>query len=189
MKSLRQQFEEDYTPVAIPKKGGSGTRIRYVYDGLWYVWNLPERELKKKKELIAGCSMGGLLLLLITGIQASGINQSIPVACLGTAALGIHVLELFRIVQFLLSGDRTDRINWNSVNGVLRMIPAARGMCLTLAFAAGWLAACPFTWKGFWVEAGYLACAVLAFLEAFLYRGIPAGTEKNRTMESMGKMR
>ena len=42
MKSLREQFEEDYAAVPYTDRPGGKVKIRYVYDAPWYRWDLPE---------------------------------------------------------------------------------------------------------------------------------------------------
>ena len=60
VKSLREQFEEDYAAVPYTDRPGGKVKIRYVYDAPWYRWNLPESVLKKKKWQMAGASVACL---------------------------------------------------------------------------------------------------------------------------------
>lgn len=42
MKSLREQFEDDYTAVSIPADNKAGFRITYIYYAPWHIWDLPQ---------------------------------------------------------------------------------------------------------------------------------------------------
>lgn len=185
MKSLREQFEDDYAAVSVPSRGRAGFKIRYVYYAPWYLWDMPEPELKMKKWLLAGASAASLLLLLITGTRQNGINSYIPVELAGTFALCAHVLESFGMFQFLAAGYRTSRMTYSGIDRILGIVPLIRGLCLIQAAAGGfyYMLQETFSWGTALAASGYLACALMALYIFREYRRIPLRTEKNDSLE------
>lgn len=181
MKSLREKFEDDYTAVSVPAENRMGYKIKYVYDAPWYIWNLPEHELKRKKWLLTGVSVGSLILFILTGMQSSILNSYVFVEIPGIFALSFHVLELFSMFQFLAAGYRTTRMTYNSVNRILSWVPMVRGGCLITAAAAGiyYLLSAGGDMIAGPVIAGYLVCAFMALYVFGDYRRLSLRTEKN----------
>lgn len=185
MKTLREQFDDDYTAVSVPTDNRRGFKIQYVYCAPWYSWGLPESELKQKKTLLTAMSVGSLLIFLLTGIQWVELNQTIVVEIAGTFALCFHVLELFSIVRFLVSKYRTDRMTYTYIDRMLKVIPLLRGVCLLAAVGTGacYMLQHPVKLYTVGVTAGYLFCAIIALYIYNEYRKIPLKTEKNDTLE------
>lgn len=185
MKTLREQFDDDYTAVSVPADNRRGFKIQYVYCAPWYSWGLPESELKQKKTLLTAMSVGSLLIFLLTGIQWVELNQTFVVEIAGTFALCFHVLELFSIVRFLVSKYRTDRMTYTYIDRMLKVIPLLRGVCLLAAAGTGtcYMLQYPVKLHTAGVTAGYLFCAIMALYIYNEYRKIPLKTEKNDTLE------
>ncbi len=184
MKTLRERFEEDYAPVKVPAAGKGGFKIRYVYYGPWYVWDLEEKKLKKKKQLLAAVSGAGLAVYLLAGLQPSGANSFAGVEAAGILGLCAHVFELSGLFSFLLARYRTSRMTFNQVNGGLLSAPLLR--CLFLG-AAAWetvvyMSRNTYDRLTFLVAMGYLACAGGAFFIFYQYKKIPVRTEKNNQL-------
>ncbi|MGL5435670.1 MAG: hypothetical protein ACRDBO_09785 [Lachnospiraceae bacterium] len=181
MKSLREQFEDDYMAVSIPANNRDGFKIQYVYSAPWYLWNLPAAVLKQKKLLLAGLSVSSLLLFVLTGIQDSDLNRYRIVELGGTLALCAHVLELFSLVQFLFARERINRMTYFAINRVLSCIPFIRGLCLLLTVLGSvyYMLHNAFDMQNILMTGGYLSCAVMVFYISKEYRKIPLRTEKN----------
>lgn len=67
MKTFRQNFEEDYTAVKEPCDNKRGFKVRYVYVGLWYGWDIGRGELKRWKRRLPALCVAGICLLLMGG--------------------------------------------------------------------------------------------------------------------------
>lgn len=139
MKSLREQFEEDYAAIPVKKQSGK-YKIRYVYDAPWYVWESSQDQVKQVRQKICIASIGSFLILCLCGCLASGINTEalavIPMVC----SLGLYVIEFFGVLQFCFSGDKTERITYNHIYRTLHIIPVLRSVCLVGAAGASvWL--------------------------------------------------
>lgn len=185
MKSLREQFEEDYEAVPYVAQPGGKVKIRYVYDGPWYIWDIPENLLKSKKQKLTGLSLISLVLFIGTALIPAGLNTWSLTAIAGIFSLAAHVLELFGVIRFLIVPYQTTRMDYNYINGLLRIVPWIRGICLLAAGVCGifYMAGNTFTLPGLAAFAGYLAGAVLAFVLAVQYKNIPFTTKKNESRE------
>lgn len=189
MKSLREQFEDDYMAVSMPANNRKGFKIQYIYSAPWYLWDMPESVLKQKKLLLTGVSVGSLFLFLLIGIQRSGLNSYILVELAGTFALCFHVLELFSIFQFLFTKYRTSRLTYSNIDRILSSVPFIRGICLVSAVVASvyYMLQNTFCWLTVFVAAGYLICALMALFIFIEYKKIPFRTEKNTCTEIKDK--
>lgn len=188
MKTLREQFEDDYMAVRIPADNKTGMKVKYIYYAPWYLWNLPKDVLKRKKWFLAGLSAVGLLLFLLTGVQPCGVNSFIMVETGGIFALCAYVFELFSIFQFLSAKYRTSRMTYTSVNHTLPVAAFLRGICHLISATGGVLYAVE---NGFEplllpVVTGYLVCACMAFHIFNEYRKIPVKTEENEALSHLG---
>ncbi|MGN0293056.1 MAG: hypothetical protein ACI4D3_03515 [Lachnospiraceae bacterium] len=186
MKTLREQFEENYTPVSVPADNKDGFKIEYVYYAPWYIWDMEETKLKKKKRQLLGLSVSSFLLYLIVGLQNTGANCFAPVEIAGIFALCAHVFELFSMFQFLFAKYRTSRMTCTGVDRSLTLSPLMRSICLAVTSAGcviymilnSEMSALP-------EAAGYLICAGLAFHISREYRKIPIRTEKNEILNQI----
>lgn len=181
MKTLREQFEDDYMAVRVPADNKTGMKVKYVYYAPWYLWDLPKDVLKRKKWFLAGLSVAGLLVFLLTGVQPCGVNSFNLVVAAGLFALCAYVFELFSIFQFLFAKYRTSRMTYTSVNHTLLVAAFSRGICHLISAAGSVLYAAE---NGFeplilLVVTGYLVCACMAFHIFNEYRKIPVRTEVN----------
>ena len=181
MKSLREQFEDDYAAVKIPAKNKAGFKIRYVYYAPWYIWNLPEPVLKRKKLLLTCISVGNLFLFILAGVQETGLNHHKAVELTVIFALCTHVLELFSIVQFLFANYMTSRMTYSYINKTLKSMPFIRGFCLLATVMASiyYTLQNELHFRTFMIAICYLICALMALYVFWEYRKIPFKTEKN----------
>ncbi len=185
MKSLREQYEDDYMAVSIPANNRKGFKVQYIYSGPWYLWDLPESVLKQKKLLLTIVSVGSLILFLLIGIQKSGLNNYMIVELTGIFALCSHVLEIFSIFRFLFAKYRTSRLTYLNINQILNSMPLIRGLCLLLTVVSSiyYMLQNTFYWLTVFVAVGYLGCALMALFIFIEYSKIPLRTEKNDIME------
>lgn len=58
MKTFRQNFEEDYTAVKEPCDNKRGFKVRYVYVGLWYGWDIGRGGTETLEAAAAGAVRG-----------------------------------------------------------------------------------------------------------------------------------
>lgn len=181
MKSLREQFEMDYSPVPYMAKPGGKVKIRYVYDAPWYFWDLPGDILKKKKCQLTCMSISVLILFMISALMPSGVNTWTVTAIAGTFSLAVHVLELFGVIRFWAAREHTTRMNFNYVNGIMGIVPWIHGLCLGAAALSGavYMAKNLISLYDLAALAGYMICAVLCFFMAAVYQKIPFGTCKH----------
>ena len=185
MKSLREQFEMDYAPVPYVTAPGGKVKIKYVYDAPWYFWDLPKETLKKKKWQLTCVSIAVLVLFVASALIPSGVNTWTVTAIAGTFGLAVHVLELFGLLRFLAAKERTTRMNYNYVNGILSIVPWLHGLCLGAAALSGAAYMVKNTVSpgnmalNLCTCAGYMMGAALCIFLAAQYQKIPFGTCKN----------
>lgn len=187
MKTLREQFEENYTAIRIPADNKDGFRIKYVYYAPWYLWDLPKGTLKKTKRFFMSLSLASLLLFLLTGVQPCVANSFGMVETAGVFALCAHVFELFSMFQFLLAKYRTSRMTYIHVDRTLLPASFLRGSCHMISAAGSVLCATKNTFEplALPVAAGYLVCACMAFCIFDGYRKIPVRTETNEMLNHL----
>lgn len=183
-KTLRERFEENYTAVPVPAKNRRGFRMRYIYYAPWYLWALPEPQLRREKRYILFCSAAGLILFLLSAAQPSALNRSPLVFLPVAAALCCHVAELFALLQFMAAQYRTTKMTWEDVDRALRFAPPARALCC--GFCA--LACLASLVKGFsprtvCMAAGFGAAALTARAVNRRYSRIPLSVEDNHALQ------
>lgn len=185
MKSLREQFEENYVAVPCQKKNGGKIKIRYEYDGPWYRWNLSEKELKSQKRRIVLLSLAGLGLFVATALLPAKGNLWSPTAIAGLFSLAAHVLELFGVLRWGIASSQVTCIEFRYVHGVLGTVPWVRGVCLlatgmcTLVFLV--ISSLSLAEAG--ALAGYLLCAGMAFALGAAYKKIPFTSTQTHSLQ------
>lgn len=181
MKSLREQFEEDYAAVQVPAKNRQGFKIKYIYCAPWYIWGLPEKELGKKKNMLLAMSTGSFLLYLAAGIQNAAANRLMVSSIFSTIVLCAQIMELFGVFRFCFSQYKTNRMTYQEINRILYGAPLLRGGGLAALGIVG--VACMITAEfdgtSFLIAAAYFLSGAIAFGIFGVYRKIPFRTEKN----------
>ena len=181
IKSLYERFQEDYAAVKVPCANKNGFRIDYVYYGSWLVWNLPEKELKRRRSLILLEGIASVLACFAVAVIPSALNRLPLVAFPAILAICALLIELFGIGHFYLAGYKTAKFTYETVNRRMRIYPvcnlifsaAAAGGCFYYICAYG---AAP---DGIAVLMGHLVLAALSFMIRRQYVTIPVTTEKN----------
>ncbi|MGN0266772.1 MAG: hypothetical protein ACI4D7_03750 [Lachnospiraceae bacterium] len=191
MKTLREQFEEEYIAVSVPADNKNGFKIKYVYCAPWYLWDIEEDKLKKKKRMLTCFSTASMLLYLFAGLQVTGANSFPAVEIAGIFALCAHVFELFGLFQFLFAKYRTSQMTYSNVNRTLSLFPLLRSICLAAASVSSviYMIFITFELSALFAAAGYLICAGLAFYIFLEYRKIPVRSEKNETLSHIEQER
>ena len=180
MKSLREQFEEDYKAISVAGRNGK-SKIKYIYDGLWYVWEIPEGRQLRQKGQIAAASIVSALIPCICGCIHNGINTDPVTVISASCALALYVIEFFGLMRFLYCGKQAERMTYRSITRALGWVPFIRGALLLAAAAGGMvyssrngmqlLALC--------VLAGYVAGSAGAFFTGKAFRNIAVHCSQN----------
>ena len=179
MKNLRERFEDCYT--AVPN--GSGFKMKYIYYAPWYVWDMPEKSLRRQKCAMLLCSIAGLCISLLSAVQRSALNTA-PVAFLLFAlALCCHVMEFRGLFQFLGARYRTTKMTYEYVNRLLLTAPILRAAFSGALAVMGISAAVTGGMISFAAALGYGLSAASAVWVYRLYSRIPVTIEENDSLE------
>jgi len=188
-KSLREKFEESYTAIPVPAKNRKGYTMRYFYYAPWYIWDLPEEKLRKEKWLLLGISLIGLLVFLLSGLTPNEVNGTQLLFIPSALTLCCHILELSGLLQFLAAKYRTTKMTYQTVRDILEYVPWVRMMLMAVSTAVCLyhMAAGGVNGDLVTVAAGYLFCAVTAWLEVSRFRSISVRQEENNALEEADK--
>lgn len=184
-KSLRERFEEEYIATVEPCNNKKGYRIKYVYYGNWYVWNLPEKQLVKTKVRIGLLALCDILLYTWAAAFPSDLNGYKLVAFTGIGALLSLVLKLIGIGQFMFAKNKTSRSNFEDAGRRIRAWSVIQIVCL-LASMAGciyYLIAYGFYINRLVTTLLYPADAAVCYVLYRIYAKIPARVEKNDVLK------
>lgn len=182
-KGLRSRFEDNYTTVTEPANNKKGYVIRYVYYAPWYVWQVPEEEFRKKKQLLATLELFGVVLFLAAVLLRSPLNNTPWVVFPTALAFCAQLMELSGMVDFLSAKPRTTQIRYEDIQRRLVFYPTVRAVLLLLAvLACVWLLASGSVTEGVWLLPGLMVCAALAWQVQGMIRGIPMRIEDNDAM-------
>lgn len=180
-KSRFEKFQEDYTAVIKPASNKRGFKIEYVYYSSWFIWNLPEAELKKRKNIILAACIACAAVYILTAVSKSDFNSLSFVAFPSLFALCALVIEVFGVGQFYCAKYRTTRFIYENSNRRLRICPIV--VCVCSAFAA---AGCVYymvifggTTDRVFLLFGHALEAVLSYFIYRQYSSIPFTTEEN----------
>lgn len=186
IKTAQQKFEEEYTAAVVPADNKDGFKIRYYYYGLWYIWNLPEKALKKRKAIILVECIASVLLYFIAFIVRAPINSLALVAIPILIGLCGFVLEICGVCQFGFARYKTTKSNFKQADGRIKNASAFVFLCCIFAALAG--AYYMVVYSGFIAinliaVIGYMGIAVLSFFIREQYKDIPFRTEKNDILD------
>ena len=184
-KSLRKRFEDCYTAVPVPDAGARGTKLRYIYYAPWYLWDIPEKALRRRKYELLLSSAAGLGLSLMLMAHRSAIH-AIPIVFLAFALmLCCHIYELRGVLQFFAARYRTTKMTYEDVNNILSVAPVLRVIfsCVPVTASVIWFV----IFKGertLLLEAlGYALSAALGAWVYLRYHRIPMRTEENDSLK------
>lgn len=180
MKTLREQFEDNYMAVEVPCKNRRGFRIAYVYYGPWYLWDREAGVLKRLKLAIGLLYFVSLGFLIVAGLSDTVLNYGIVGLPVGLA-MAAAVFSLIGVIRFLTTKERFTRILYRDIDLAYRIAIPIHAVLVFTAFGVS-----VYVWveeKLTWLQAapafGYLAAAVCLAVVYLLYRGLNFRTEEN----------
>jgi len=180
-RTLRTAFEENYKAVSEPANNRQGYKMRYVYIGLWYVWNIPPQRVKTMKRLVGGACGLSVLLFLAGGLMNSPVNYARYVQLPGLLSIAALLFEIIGSVQFCAAKERMDCMDFRDIRGKLLVAPLLHSVLLlcTAAAAVCQMARGGFAPAGLFVVLCYTVSAILSLGIFFSIRTLPYRTEKN----------
>ena len=181
MKSYRETFEENFKAVPELRENGRGTRIRYVYIGLWYVWNLPYRQVKAIKRLVGLAFALCVLLFFVGGMTDSFLNHARYVQLPGMLSIAALVFEAFGVVQFCAAKEKMTCMDFRDIRAKLLIAPILHSILLACAVIAAIL---EIVHRGFFtrdiiVILCYFCSALLSLAVFLCIRSLPYRAVKN----------
>lgn len=183
MKTLRSTFEENYKAVPEPCDNKRGFKMRYVYIGLWYIWNLPPERVRTAKRLIGTACLFSALLFFSGAFLNSPLNHDRYVSLTGMLSIAALVFEVFGTVQFCAAREKMTSMDFHDIQTKLMLAPPAHGILLlvTAVFAVWQM----LRWDGFGladavVPMCYALSGLLSLLMFLYFRSMPVRKEKNR---------
>jgi len=181
MKTFRSTFEENYKAVPELSRDGRRVKMRYVYIGLWYVWNLPQRQVGKAKRLVGGACILSTLLFFAGGLTNSPLNYARYVQLPGMLSMAALVFEVVGSLQFCGAKERMDCMEFRDIRGKMLIATLLHGALLLWTTVAAVfhmisrgsaltdvVTVCCFTCSG-----------LLSLAMFFIFRALPYRTEKN----------
>ena len=157
--------------------------MRYVYIGLWYIWNLPPERVRTAKRLIGTACLFSALLFFSGAFLNSPLNHDRYVSLTGMLSIAALVFEVFGTVQFCAAREKMTSMDFHDIQTKLMLAPPAHGILLlfTAVFAVWQM----LRWDGFGladavVPMCYALSGLLSLLMFLYFRSMPVRKEKNR---------
>ena len=181
LKTLRDRFEESYTAVQVPANNAKGFKIKYVYYAPWYIWDLPQRKLKKEKLLLFSCSIISLIFFFVAATGITQSNYSAPVYIPAILAFCAHIFELAALFQFAAAKYKVTKMTYGEIDRIMRLAPMVRAACCSISglVSVAYICLNGFSRPSSAVAAGYIACAGIAGFMYGHYCKIPYRIEDN----------
>ena len=129
MKTYRDTFEENFKAVPELRENGR-IRMRYIYIGLWYGWNLPYRQVKAIKRLVGLAFALSTLLFFAGGITDSFLNYTRYVQLPGMLSIAALVFEAFGTIQFCAAKERMTCMDFRDIRAKLLIAPVLHSILL-----------------------------------------------------------
>lgn len=187
MKTLQERFEENYAAVEKPAKNKDGFKIEYVYYAPWYLWDLPEKQLRSCKYRLLAVSLVGVAFYFLAGAQQWIGNTRLWLGVPALLGLCAHVVELFGLILFCCAKYRTTKMTYTDVNRMVVHGSIARVgmMVLTVLAALTCLIRSGFCLEGFTALLGYAIGGITAVYVYKTYRQLKLRTERNTTLDEL----
>lgn len=181
MKTYRSTFEENFKAVPELRPNGRGMKMRYVYIGPWYVWNLPRQRVKAAKRRAGIACVLSVLLFLTGGLVDSPLNYARYVQLPGTLSIAALLFEVIGAVQFCTAKERMNCMDFRDIRAKLLIAPLLHGMLLLCAAAAAVLQMIRsgFVPADLAVMLLYISSGLFSLAIFFGIRTLPYRTEKN----------
>ncbi|ANU48022.1 hypothetical protein ADH76_12975 [Enterocloster clostridioformis] len=183
MKTYRSTFEENYKAVQEPCNNRKGFKMRYVYIGRWYVWNIPPGQLQTAKRLIGTACVFSVLLFLLGGLVDSPLNYDRYVELPGLLSIAALLFEVIGVVQFCTAKERLTCIDFQDIRTKLHAAPFLHGVLLfcTAMAAMFRMAGCALADAVVplcYFLSGLLSVTILLYFRSLPYR-VDINTENN----------
>lgn len=181
MKTYRSTFEENFRAVKEPCGSKKGFRMRYVYIGPWYVWNLPEAGVRTAKRLIGLACGFSAVLFFLGSLVDSFLNYSRYVELTGMLSIAALVFEGFGVVQFCAAKEKMTNVDFDDIRAKMLIAPLLHALLL---FATVIAAVCQLAGRGFSAMDGavpvcYFLSGLLSLLIFLYYRSLPYRKDRN----------
>lgn len=187
MKTYRSTFEENFIAVEEPCNNRKGFKMRYVYIGLWYVWNLPKERVRTIKWLIGtGCVLSAAVFTL-GSLMNSFLNHSRYVELWGALSAAALVFEIFGTAQFCAAKEKMTNMDFDDIKKKMMLAPLLHALLLfgTVAAAVCQLFRNPVTLIDVVVTLCFLVSGVLSLLIFLCYRSLPWRKDKNENTRTV----
>lgn len=180
MKTLREQFEDNYRAAETPCGNKKGFRITYIYYGPWYRWELDARTLRRVKWLIGILYFGSLGVFLSCALFDTVLNYGIVGLPVGLTMAGA-VFTLIGVIRFLSTGPKFTRIRYRDIDFAFKL---AVPIHILLAFVSFCVSVYVWTTEKLSLSQaapafGYLAAALCLAAMELLYKHLHFRTEEN----------
>ena len=178
-------FEEEYIATTEPCDNKKGFRIKYVYYGSWFRWNLPADQLGKIRKKAAVLLTADILLYVFAAVFSGGVNSFRLVAYPGIAALLGISLKTLGVMQFLLAKQRTTKSTFEDIGRRIRAwsVVQIAGVALAAIGCAYYLITYGFVMNWLITALLYILNGAAAALLMRMYVKIPVKVEKNDILE------
>lgn len=183
-KSFRDKFEENYAAVIVKDKRDR-EKVKYVYFGLWHIWDLPQKELLKVKRKILALYAATVLLFLILSTRSVAINMVYSIDLCVALSLCALIFELIAVLHFYFAKYKAEKLSYNSVHLTLKVVPILY-VCFiatSVLISFYYIFFVSFSSESLAVVLGYVLSAVLQFCIWWIYHPIPLRTEKNNSLD------
>lgn len=186
-KSLYERFQEDYTAIVVPASNKNGFKIDYVYYAPWFVWNLPEHELRQKKREILLLTIIELILFSLSAWNPSLLNALAFVAYPSIISMLAFILGMIGVLQFYFAKYRTTKSTFQQANRRITLHVFVHMLASAIAsLGCAYYMVCydfPLSFQNTLLLFTYGVDAMIAFVVLKQYREIPFTTEKNDTLQ------
>lgn len=176
---------KEYAASVVPANNKDGFKIKYVYCGPWYIWDLPQAQLKREKNVIAAEYLGSVAAYVLTAALVRDTNSLALVAFPAIVAMIALFMETFGILQFRFAAYKTSRSTYTVADRRMRIYPMLLMASAGLASlgAVYYMIGFGFSPDRLGASIGYAIVAALACALWLRYRRIPFTTEKNDTID------
>lgn len=183
-KSFRDKFEENYAAVVIKDKRGR-EKVKYVYFGLWHIWDLPQKELSIVKKKILALYVVSVLLFLALSMRSVEINMVYSIDLCVALSLCTLIFELIAVLRFYFAKYKEEKLSYDSIHLILKVVPMLYVGFIAAAALIGlyYVFFVSFSSESLTVIFGYVLSAMLQFCIWRLYYPIPLRTEKNNSLD------
>ena len=181
MKTYKARFEENFQAVEEPCSNKKGFKIRYVYTGPWYVWNLPKERVRAAKWRIGTACVLSAAVFSLGSFMNSFLNHSRYVEFLGMLSVAALVFELFGVVQFCAAKEKMTNMDFDDIKTKMMIAPLLHALLLlgTAAAAVCQLIRHTVALTDVIVTLCYFFSGLLSLLIFLCYRSLPLRKDKN----------